>query len=175
MAYPYYNQPYQYYQNPYYQNPYQQQSFQQQPQAQGVQQQAVQQNVQPVQPQIQNGGFISVPNIETARNWPIAPGNSVTFKDESAPYIYTKTMGYNQLDTPRFERFKLVKEEDAPQMAVNAPTSASNDNAVDLSGYALKTELEPLQDEIEGLKKRIEELTEKKQPARAKKEEKDDA
>ena len=155
MPYPYYNQPYQYYQNQYYQNPYQQ------AQMQNVQQQQMQQNaqqmqpVQQTQPQIQNGGFISVPNIETARNWPIAPGNSVTFKDESAPYIYTKTMGYNQLDTPRFERFRLVKEEEATQTASKAPVNASSEKSMDLSAYALKTDLDALQAQIEAIEKKL--------------------
>lgn len=154
MAYPYYNQPYQYYQNQYYQNPYQQaqmQNVQQQMQQNAQQMQPVQQ----AQPQIQNGGFISVQNIDVARNWPVAPGNSVTFKDESAPYIYTKTMGYNQLDTPRFERFRLVKEEDASQKPVNGPVSASSEKTVDLSAYALKTDLDALQAQIEAIEKKL--------------------
>ena len=46
---------------------------------------------QSIQPQIQNGGFISVRNEQEARNYPIAPGNSVTFKDENMPYVYVKT------------------------------------------------------------------------------------
>ena len=64
------------------------------------------------QPQIQNGGFISVRNEEEARCDPVAIGNSVTFKDETAPYVYTKTMGFSQLDRPIFEKYRLVKEGD---------------------------------------------------------------
>lgn len=122
-----------------------------------------QQNYAPIQPQqnnqaqpVQNGGFIPAPNEMYARNYPVAPGNSVTFKDESAPYVYTKTMGYNQLETPRFEKYRLVKEEDAPQTPVNAPTIAPNDKTMDLSRYALKTELEALQAKIEGIEKKFE-------------------
>lgn len=129
------------------------------------QMQQPQQNYAPAQPQqnsqmqpvqIQNGGFIPAPNEMYARNYPVAPGNSVTFKDESAPYVYTKTMGYNQLETPRFEKYRLVKEEDAPQTVTNAPVSASTEKTMDLSGYALKTELEALQARIEGIEKRFE-------------------
>lgn len=129
-----------------------------------------QQNTQ-VQP-VQNGGFIPAPNEMYARNYPVAPGNSVTFKDESAPYVYTKTMGYNQLETPRFEKYRLVKEEDASQLASNAPTSASNDKTMDLSRYALKTELEALQAKIEGIEKKFEDSPEGKH---MKKEAKDNA
>ena len=69
-----------------------------------------QQNVQ--QPtQIQNGGFVVVKDVNEALNYPVAPGNSVTFKNESQPYIYTKTLGFSQLDQPIFEIFRLVKED----------------------------------------------------------------
>lgn len=64
-----------------------------------------------MQPQIQNGGFVMVRSEMEARNYPVAFGNSVTFKDETAPYIYSKTMGFSQLDRPIFEKYKLVKEE----------------------------------------------------------------
>lgn len=77
----------------------------------------VPQNIQPnapqqiQQPQIQNGGFVSVRSESEARNYPVAIGNSVTFKDETEPYVYTKTMGFSQLDRPIFEKYKLVKED----------------------------------------------------------------
>ena len=88
---------------------YQQQAY---PQAQ---MQMTAQNQQ-TQPQIQNGGFIQVHDENEARNYPIAPGNSVTFKDENAPYVYTKTMGFSQLDRPIFEKYRLVKEDDMPTL-----------------------------------------------------------
>lgn len=76
---------------------------------------STQMNVAPMQQaqpqQIQNGGFVSVRNEDEARHYPVAIGNSVTFKDESSSYIYTKTMGFSQLDKPIFEKYKLVKEE----------------------------------------------------------------
>lgn len=53
--------------------------------------------------QIQNGGFVSAPSMDYARSYPVAPGNSVTFKIESQPYICTKTLGFSQLDQPIFE------------------------------------------------------------------------
>ena len=68
---------------------------------------------QPVQnQQIQNGGFVAVRTEEEARNYPVAQGMSVTFKNETTPYIYTKTMGFSQLDRPMFEKYKLIKEEE---------------------------------------------------------------
>lgn len=83
-----------------------------------------QQQQQPqAQPQIQNGGFISVRSEQEARNYPVAIGNSVTFRDETAPYVYTKTMGFSQLDRPIFEKYKLVKEEVAEEESKIAETS----------------------------------------------------
>lgn len=95
MIYPYY-QNYQNY-NP---NYYQQLQSANQPQQQGQ--------------QIQNGGFVFVKDINEAMNYPVALGNSVTFKNESQPYIYTKTLGFSQLDQPIFEVFRLVKEDKSP-------------------------------------------------------------
>ena len=140
---------------------YQQQAF---PQAQ---MQMTAQNQQ-TQPQIQNGGFIQVHNEDEARNYPIAPGNSVTFKDENAPYVYTKTMGFSQLDRPIFEKYRLVKEEDIQTQ--NQPVSAEIAQQTNNIDYALKTDLAALQEEIDALKQRIEELTAKKPAAKTKKE-----
>ena len=77
------------------------------------QQQIQQPQIQPpqIQQQIQNGGFVIVRSEEEARNYPVSLGNSVTFKNELAPYIYTKTMGFSQMDRPVFDKYKLVKEE----------------------------------------------------------------
>lgn len=143
----FYQHPYQVY------NPYQQ--FQpnfQQSQIQNNLQQPLQQNQQ-----IQNGGFVSVHNENEARNYPIAPGNSVTFKDENAPYVYTKTQGFSQLDRPVFEKYRLVKEEEyQPQQVVqNTPTSAEKTEQTNNIDYALKSDLRALWDEIEELKKQM--------------------
>ena len=39
--------------------------------------------------QMQSNGLVSVRSIDEALRYPVAPGNSVTFKDETAPYIDT--------------------------------------------------------------------------------------
>ena len=155
MAYNNYFQPYQpigyaqYQQYPNYQQTYPQTQITTQP------------TQQPVQPQIQNGGFISVRSEQEARSYPIAPGNSVTFKDENMPYVYVKTMGFSQLDSPNFEKFRLVKEE---EVQAQQPTSGENRQTNNID-YALKTDLVSLQGafatEIETLKKQIAELQKK--------------
>lgn len=106
---------------------------------------------QPQQPiQTQASGFVSVRSEAEARNYPVAYGNSVTFKDETAPYIYSKTMGYSQLDRPVFEKYKLVKEEAQepnPEPKISEAENSSFDE--------LKGEIGQIWKEIEALKKEV--------------------
>lgn len=100
---------------------------------------------QPYQPQqIQNGGFVSAPNEAYARNYSVAPGNSVTFKDESAPYVYAKTMGFSQFDRPIFEKYRLVKEEPEEARAETNPLNETIDG--------IKDEIELIWGEIEDIR-----------------------
>ena len=99
--------------------------------------------------QYQNG-FISVRSEEEARNYPIAPGNSMTFKNESAPYIYTKTMGFSQLDRPTFDKYRLVKE-NAFLTSPEAHTEAIKEEVINVSSYAEKSEIEAIRKEIDSL------------------------
>ena len=108
-----------------------------------------QQNPNPTQI-LQSNSFVSVRSELEARNFPVGYGNSVTFKDENAPYVYTKTMGFSQLDTPKFEKYKLVKEE--PQAAQIEPFQSTQDN---LHSYAEKSDLDAVWSEIEAIKKII--------------------
>lgn len=110
----------------------------------------VEQNPLQAQPQIQNGGFIPVRNENEARSYPVAFGNSVTFKDESAPYIYTKTMGFSQLDTPKFEKYRLVKEE-AQISSESEETTETNK----VLGNEIKARFDAVWGEIEALKSEV--------------------
>lgn len=111
-------------------------------------QQPMQQPAQ--QMQIQNGGFVSVRSEMEARNYPVAYGNSITFKDETAPYVYTKTMGFSQLDRPVFEKFKLVRE-DAQEPISEQKTAEVDNSAIN----ELKDEIGQIWKEIEALKKEV--------------------
>ena len=95
------------------------------------------------QQQPQNGSLVTVRGMQEAMNYPVALGSSVTFKDETAPYIYTKTMGFSQLDRPSFEVFKLVKE--------NMSTESIQNTTRDLGKEfdALKIEVERLRSMID--------------------------
>lgn len=126
--------------NPLLSNPYSQQYYYQ-----------PQQQIQQIQ-QIQNSGFVSVRNETEARNYPVALGNSITFKDETAPYIYTKTMGFSQLDVPRFDKYKLVKETPAEQPRMLQDEIFDDEARSTIDG--LKGEIKAIWGEIESLKKK---------------------
>lgn len=165
---------------PFYQSPYQQfggyypQSYQPAAQPQMVQQPMMQNQPvqtpqmpqgqtmqgQPVQ-QIQNGGFITVRSEAEARNYPVAPGTSVTFKHETAPYCYTKTMGFNQFEAPRFEKFRLVKEEETDQQQTpedgkeqSGASYAKEEDLGKLAGVvkAMNEVITGMKGDVEGLK-----------------------
>ena len=133
MAYNYYPSTY----NPYFPT-YQQQIAQAQ-----IPQQAT-------QPQIQNGGFITVRSAQEAYNYPVAIGNSVTFKDETAPYIYVKTRGFSQLEEPIFEQFQLVKVDNQKQAEM--PVQEGQNQSSKSIEYAVKSDLTELWSDLEALK-----------------------
>ena len=115
------------------------------------------------QPQVisnvaQTNGFVRVQNEMEARNYPIAPGNSVTFKDENSPYIYTKTMGFSQMDRPVFERYKLIKEQDEIVEQPIVPTES----------YALQEDLNNLIDEVAALRDELNIMKSKRNTTRKK-------
>lgn len=113
------------YPNPYFGNPYQFPQNQQ-----NVNQQTPQPNVGnmgnmtmpsvqnvPTMPMIDTSGFVPVANEDVARNYPVAYGKTVSFRDENAPYIYIKAMGYSQLESPVFEKYKREEQPKQPNIA----------------------------------------------------------
>lgn len=112
------------------------------------------------------GGFVRVPSEDVARNWNVLPGTSVTFLDENKPYCYTKTVDVSQLDRPRFEKYRLVKEDDAPaddafdrrENALQSDVLSGGSNGPE---YALKSELETLSGDVGALKRVVESLVAK--------------
>lgn len=155
----YYGQP-----NPYYQQMQNQAMMQQNQQMQQAQQNHPVQQMQ--QPAIQQSGFVLVQSEQEARAYPVAPGNSITFKDESQPYCYVKTMGFNQLDRPTFERYRLVKEEMPPEAAGTRTSADSTEGSKD-TAYALKSDLGAIWSEIDAIKEKLKAQAEKK-PAKKK-------
>lgn len=107
-------------------------------------QQQVQQQMQ------QQTGFVTVRSEDDARNYPVAPGNSITFRDETGPFIYTKTMGAGQFDRPVFEKYRLVKEQGEV-----APKQAENKPSVDFTAFAMKADVDELKAQIDQIKAEI--------------------
>lgn len=107
-------------------------------------------------PQTQSNAFVPIPSEEDARGYPIQRGSSITFRDENLPYIYIKTLGFGQLDSPIFEKYRITKE-DAPviRRAESAPPREEMDK---LSNYVTKAEYGQICDEIDTLKETVERL-----------------
>lgn len=159
------------YQPAYYQPQYQPQQYQQN--SQMIQQQMQPQNQIHQQQAIQQGGFIRVQSEADARAYPVAPGTSVTFIDDAAPYCYVKTMDFSQFGKPKFEKYKLVKEDDTPTAPQSAQDDASGAGGQRVE-YALKSDLEALQGELDALKEKMESQGVKKTVTRIKKGDDDD-
>ena len=135
-------------------NPYFQGNFSPYPQI--MQPQPYQPSVPQTVQQTQNSSFIHVQSETQAREWQVAPGGSVTFINDNAPYCYTKSLGLSQFDSPVFKRFRLVEESDVPQNVQNTPETALQSQGIDLSAYVSKAEFEPICALISGIKAELE-------------------
>ena len=99
--------------------------------------------------------FIDIANEAEARSYPVEPGKSVAFKDTSEENIYyTKTAGVTALDAPIFKKFRMVEEE----LPIETGAVAPAESAIDLSGYALKSEITALIERIDEVQKEITDL-----------------
>ena len=120
----------------------------------GASQASQQQVSQPVQQQIQNGGFMMVPSEEIVNTYPVAPGNCVTFKIEGKPIVMEKSMGFSQLEAPKIDRYRLVKEEvvtEAQEPHIEPKQDEVNNSAMrelEARVDALSNELEALEEEV---------------------------
>lgn len=94
--------------------------------------------------QIQNGGFVLIPNEETANSYPVAPGNCVTFKVEGKPIVIEKSMGFSQLETPKVKRFKLVEDSE------ESKAECAHDKDIE----SLKSDIKKMWGEINAIKNR---------------------
>lgn len=122
---------------------------------------SMQMNMTPVQQnptstqQIQNGGFVVARSENEVVNYPVAPGNCVTFKIEGQPIVMEKSMGFSQLEAPHIKRFRLV-EEDVRQKPSELPENESfNIENINISIDNLKGEIGEIWTEIEKVKNAI--------------------
>lgn len=104
------------------------------------------------QPQV---SFMSIRGKDIAINYPIAPNNTIIFKDETAPYIYVKSMGFSPLEKPMMEIYK--KEE--PQQETTS--EVKEDNSII---QKIQTDIEGILDDIEGIKQKLNNRPRRKEP-----------
>lgn len=110
--------------------------------------------------QIRSGGIVSVANEDEARRYPVAPGYTVTMRDENGPYLYEKTMGYSQLDQPIFRKARIVFEDDAikqekpekPEEPAEPPKVYAELKQLEALRDAVAIEFKKMRDWIESLK-----------------------
>lgn len=107
------------------------------------------QNMQ-TQQTIQDGGIVQVKDETAARNYPTAPGVSMTLIDESRQHLFVKTMGFNQLEKPIFKKFLLIPEDEQ-----NGGIDGVSNGGIDNTNNELKEQIEALQSEYERLKEDI--------------------
>lgn len=104
--------------------------------------------------QMQSGGFMSVPTEQDARNYPVAPGNVMTFKIENQPYVCEKAQGFSQLEGPIFNKYKLVKEE--PSVAPNSPDNEPfNSKAANTTIEAVISDIEAIKEDIRDIRAKL--------------------
>ena len=97
------------------------------------------------QPQV---SFMSIRGKEIAINYPIAPNNTIIFRDELEPYIYVKSMGYSPLDKPVIDIYR--REE--PNLAQESTPKVKEDNS---TIEKMQDDIKAIFDDIEGIKKKI--------------------
>lgn len=113
----------------------------------------VQNNVQ--QQTTQYSSIVFVHSEEEARNYPVGLGMSVPFKNESQPYMYTKTMGFNQLEQPVFKKYKLIEESDPEPVKSTDPEVLELRKQIDELRDMIKTSI----NKSSGNKRQKEEVT----------------
>lgn len=107
---------------------------------------------QPINQQMQSGGFISVASEEEAIKWAVAPGNVMTFKVQGKPIVIEKSMGFSQLEEPKIDKYRLVKED-----AVEAEPETATEYATKASVDALEAEISIFREELDNLKAKSQE------------------
>lgn len=117
------------------------------------------QNQMQNQMQMQNGGYFPVRSEEEARNWYVQPGNILTFFDETKPYCYKKAMGLSPLDRPVFEKYRIVKEDDAETQPEPIKEPKTNQVYTSLADK-INGEISMMQKEINSLKNELKRMEE---------------
>ena len=114
---------------------------------------ATQQNVNPNvgTPQIQDGGFVIIPDEKDVLTYPVQPGHCVRFKVVGKPIYFEKTASYSQFEDPKIDRYRLVKEEDENEQPKPGITKEDFDSVMDELD-ALRSDFDEIRGDINALK-----------------------
>lgn len=122
--------------------------------------QALQQNQQMIaerNSQSQGTVFTPVHSDNEVLNSPVAPGNTIYFKHETGPYIYTKSMGMSQFEVPQTKKYKL-EEVEMTNGAINVPTEPISQPKQTQPKYLLADDIKPISDELRQCKEELRDL-----------------
>lgn len=90
-------------------------------------------------------------------NSPVAPGNTIYFKHETEPYVYTKSMGMSQFETPQTKKYKL-EEVEMNSGVINVPNGNNNEPKEPQPKYLLESDIQPILDELRQCKEELNNL-----------------
>lgn len=104
-------------------------------------------------PQIQDGGFVIIPDEKDVLTYPVQPGHCVRFKVVGKPIYFEKTASYSQFEDPKIDRYRLVKEEDENEKPKNESgvTKEDFDSVMDELD-ALRSDFDEIRGDINALK-----------------------
>ena len=91
----------------------------------------------------------------------------MTFKVENEPIVIEKSMSFSQLENPRIDRYRLVRED-----IVEEPKAIEAVEVSTMPDYDLKDELQAIRQDIEGIKKKL--YSNNPKPAQKKREDNED-
>lgn len=130
----------------------------------------------PQQQTIQDGGLVEVADETAAFNYPTAPGVTVTMVDKLREHLFTKTMGFNQLEKPIFKRYRIIEENEQNGAQSESKTEGSNNTLNELKVHIerIDCEYERIKEDLENIKAKMEEKPRKKVNAKLAREDNDD-
>lgn len=104
---------------------------------------------QPEPPKQIQYSVVNAPSVDYAKNYPVAPGNCVSFKIDNQPFLCTKSMSFSLMDKPVFEVYKRVEDE-KEETHENKPE------------YALKEDITVIEDRLTEIEKALKPAPKKK-------------
>lgn len=104
--------------------------------------------------QSQGTVFIPVHSDDEVLTAPVAPGNTVYFKHETEPFVYTKSMGLSQFEAPQVKKYRLIDEE-----MINTTSNNQPDKQMDSQpNYLIADDLKPILDDLSQCKEELDNL-----------------